>query len=93
MYIELNENNNFTAYCKDINQVAPEHSKYIIQVTPELYQLLILKMPWTIAAPDFTKVYDTPDNNLFKEIIPIETPSLQSQVNDNAAAIAMLMGV
>jgi len=92
-YIELDETNQFTAYCENKSQVAPEHATFVIQITDALYQLLLKKMPWTIATPDFTKVYDIPDIDLFVEIIPIQTPSLQDQINDNAAAISMLMGV
>jgi hypothetical protein len=93
MYIELDQNNCFTAYCNSLSQVAPEHSAFVIQVTDALYQLLITKMPFKMATIDTTKIYDVPDIALFIEILPNVAPTNEDRITALEAATAVLMGV
>lgn len=69
MYIELDENNNFVAYCENKDQAAPEHINSIIEITPELSVALQIIKPWKLDTIEI-RIYDMADINLFKEILP-----------------------
>jgi hypothetical protein len=87
MYIELNKNNYYVAYCNTLAEVSPENAVTVIQVTAGLYQLLQSVAPWSMTTIDTTKIYDVPDIALF---IPI--PPALSATDIMARDIALLQG-
>lgn len=76
LFIELNESHQFVCYCENLEQVAPEHKDFVIEVTEELKELLGNKKPWFLETVE-KKLYNIDDIDKF---IEIEVPKSKEQL-------------